>query len=326
MAHSDITISDQNNCYDLGRWQRLYPAIRWYYGKLTKKTITDYHDDETGDNWTKTQIWHWSYYAKLDWLYPTSDSYEYWTGFWHSLGNSMKRSVSGADDGREEGDYDVNIPVRERFQTYSINANTEYVYPEPRVVPELEEDGVIVVNNGVPYVFLYKYKYPESQLSGDEVRKQDEYEWEGVGIHYEQDYCWGMDSDGLYCTSAPDELPPNTASPPPTKWLLTSTGKLTMPIMRELINELGAFNKCENLIEVVIPETVKSIGKKSFFETQLKSVGIANDCTISETSFPYNCKIYYFGGGGVLITDIASMESHAIGRLCTMTISELEGN
>ena len=194
------------------------------------------------------------------------------------------------------------------------------------MISEVEEDGVIVVNNGVPYVFLYKYKYPESQLSGDEVRKQDEYEWEGVGIHYEQDYCWAMDSDGLYCSYAPEELPPNTASPPPTKWLLTSTGKLTMPIMRELINELGAFNKCENLIEVVIPDTVKNIGKKSFFETQLKSVGIANDCTFSETSFPYKCRIYYFGGGGAFITDIASMESHAIGRLCAMTISELEGN
>ena len=62
-----------------------------------------------------------------------------------------------------------------------------------------------------------------------------------------------------------------------------------MPIM------LGAFNYCKNLTEVIIPESVKYIGPYAFWETGLTEVTIAADCEYFEHSFPFSCKINYYG-------------------------------
>lgn len=62
-----------------------------------------------------------------------------------------------------------------------------------------------------------------------------------------------------------------------------------MPIM------LGAFNYCKDLVEVVIPESVKYIGPYAFWETGLTEVTIAADCEYFEHSFPFGCKINYYG-------------------------------
>ena len=58
---------------------------------------------------------------------------------------------------------------------------------------------------------------------------------------------------------------------------------------------LGAFNCCKDLVEVVIPESVKYIGPYAFWETGLTEVTIAADCEYFEHSFPFGCKINYYG-------------------------------
>lgn len=114
---------------------------------------------------------------------------------------------------------------------------------------------------------------------------------------------------------------------PNGKWYRDTNGALkNRGLPDALIDYQGAFNKCTNLVEVTIPETVKSIGRYSFRETNLKSVKIARDCTYYDTSFPSDCRIYFYGGGTVTINSIADMESRQIESLATMTINELEGN
>lgn len=111
------------------------------------------------------------------------------------------------------------------------------------------------------------------------------------------------------------------------KWYRDTDGTLkNCGLPDTLIDYQGAFNKCTNLVEVTIPETVKSIGRYSFRETNLKSVKIARDCTYYDTSFPSDCRIYFYGGGTITTNSIADMESRQIERLATMTINELEGN
>ena len=79
------------------------------------------------------------------------------------------------------------------------------------------------------------------------------------------------------------------------KWYRDTDGMLkTRGLPDDLIDYQGAFNKCPNLVEVKIPETVKSIGRYSFRETNLKSVKIASDCTYYDTSFPNGCVINFY--------------------------------
>ena len=56
----------------------------------------------------------------------------------------------------------------------------------------------------------------------------------------------------------------------------------------------GAFENSEKLRKIVIPESVKKIGIKSFLGTALKSVKIASDCEYSATSFPEDCEIKFY--------------------------------
>ncbi|MDE5936604.1 MAG: leucine-rich repeat domain-containing protein [Ruminococcus sp.] len=57
---------------------------------------------------------------------------------------------------------------------------------------------------------------------------------------------------------------------------------------------IGAFENAEKLRKIVIPESVKKIGTKSFSGTALKSVKIASDCEYSATSFPEDCEIEFY--------------------------------
>lgn len=59
--------------------------------------------------------------------------------------------------------------------------------------------------------------------------------------------------------------------------------------------EEGAFYNAMRLKEVVIPESVKSIGPYAFANTSLKEVTIAQDCIFYETSFPEGCEIKIYG-------------------------------
>ncbi len=67
-----------------------------------------------------------------------------------------------------------------------------------------------------------------------------------------------------------------------------------MPV--ELPN--GAFKDVAELAETYIPESVKKIGSYSFSGTALTSVKIAPDCEYSETSFPPDCVVEFYGTGG----------------------------
>lgn len=70
-----------------------------------------------------------------------------------------------------------------------------------------------------------------------------------------------------------------------------------MPIS-EPAEPKGAFRNCTYLERVYIPESVKYIGKEAFFGTALKTVKIAADCEYSPTSFPDDCIVEFYGGGG----------------------------
>ena len=139
---------------------------------------------------------------------------------------------------------------------------------------------------------------------------------------------WIRDDDGLLTLS--NKLPKQLewARPYPYgKWYRDSNGELrTRGLPEILVDTQGAFNECPNLIYVKIPESVKSIGRYAFRDTNLKSVKIANDCTYYPTSFPIGCKIYFYGGGSPAMTDIRSLEGYTIGELETKTINEMEGN
>ena len=60
----------------------------------------------------------------------------------------------------------------------------------------------------------------------------------------------------------------------------------------------GAFRDAAKLTRVRIPESVKLIGEEAFRNTALRSVTIAPDCQYSETSFPEDCEVNFYGGGG----------------------------
>lgn len=61
------------------------------------------------------------------------------------------------------------------------------------------------------------------------------------------------------------------------------------------LNRKGAFKNASHLEKVYIPETVKKIGAESFAGTALKSVKISADCEYSESSFPDECRIEFYG-------------------------------
>lgn len=57
----------------------------------------------------------------------------------------------------------------------------------------------------------------------------------------------------------------------------------------------GAYKDVAELTEIYIPESVKKIGSYSFSGTSLTSAKIAPDCEYSETSFPSNCVVEFYG-------------------------------
>lgn len=60
----------------------------------------------------------------------------------------------------------------------------------------------------------------------------------------------------------------------------------------------GAFRNAEKLERVYIPETVRKIGAEAFRYTALKTVKISAECQYSTTSFPEDCEVEFYGGGG----------------------------
>jgi len=82
----------------------------------------------------------------------------------------------------------------------------------------------------------------------------------------------------------------------PTLWKFNCDTISNFPCIVEPIM-MGAFNYCYNLKEVIIPESVKYIGPYAFWRTALTEATIAPDCKYFEHSFPFGCKIKFYGEG-----------------------------
>lgn len=80
-------------------------------------------------------------------------------------------------------------------------------------------------------------------------------------------------------------------------WYVTDTPDITHEGALDVI-PIGAFANCAFLTEIVLPESIRSIGPESFGDTGLTEVTIPNDiCTYYSTSFPTGCVVT----GGQLI-------------------------
>lgn len=108
----------------------------------------------------------------------------------------------------------------------------------------------------------------------------------------------GTSIAGGYFPEAIDQTPEVLAfdynDPPAAMWKLVDDILVNGLLPEPLVDDQGAFNKCLNLVYVEIPESVKSIGRYSFRETNLSSVKIASDCTYYDTSFPTGCIIKFY--------------------------------
>lgn len=60
----------------------------------------------------------------------------------------------------------------------------------------------------------------------------------------------------------------------------------------------GAFMNAHDLEYACIPRSCKKIGKLAFTNTKLRRVKISEDCEYYPTSFPPDCEIKYYEGGG----------------------------
>lgn len=107
---------------------------------------------------------------------------------------------------------------------------------------------------------------------------------------------WYREDDWLTTRGLPKFL--SWAQPYPYgKWYRENGVFKTRGLPDPLINDLGAFSGVSTLREVVIPDTVESIGRYSFHGTSLREVELPENCTYYSTSFPPDCEIT----GGQLI-------------------------
>lgn len=79
-------------------------------------------------------------------------------------------------------------------------------------------------------------------------------------------------------------------------WLVDTSVKNGYPYLSVFPTLMGdgAFAFAKQLKKIVIPSSVKYIGKEAFRNTQLTSVTIASDCTYYPTSFPEGCVINFY--------------------------------
>ena len=304
MAHENIYWEDSDNAWNLAEWlERKSGVVTYSYMRLKKTIVTVYLDTSDSTTWTQTAVRRMSLFAILNWQYPVTPTS--WNNNFHKFyPDTMNYCTS---DGYLDDDltsFDNNC----YFHADSV------IFEQPAY---LIEDGEITK-------YFDEYVYPESSSYISKVHRYEIVDFDSNVAHTN---LWTYGSGGkLTLSGIHPVVNKNTISPPPTEWMLNNENRLIMPIYRELVNDLGAFNKCDNLTYVEYPESVGSIGKKSFQETKLKAVTLPDNCTFYDTSFPSDCRITYYGGGGVTVDNITDMESHAIARLSSMPIDELEGD
>lgn len=109
---------------------------------------------------------------------------------------------------------------------------------------------------------------------------------------------WYMGADGYPTNDQFPELPTVAMAKPYPKALFRTDLQVNNGYpFNELMPEdpqLGAFANSTNLKTVRIPETVKTIGRYAFRNTQLTSVTIASDCEYYPTSFPDGCVVNFY--------------------------------
>lgn len=117
-----------------------------------------------------------------------------------------------------------------------------------------------------------------------------------------EEYTWYIDENGIISNTEFIEMPEKYMSKPypMALWRIEPTINNGFPF-NELMPDMvptGAFMNAVNLQTVYIPRTCKKIGAFSFRNTALKKVYIAADCEYSSTSFPDDCEVMFYGGGG----------------------------
>lgn len=67
-------------------------------------------------------------------------------------------------------------------------------------------------------------------------------------------------------------------------------------ILYEGLEEIpdDCFKYCVSLTDIVLPRSVKIINDYAFYDTNLKTIKMANDCVVSATAIPDGCNIIYY--------------------------------
>lgn len=116
------------------------------------------------------------------------------------------------------------------------------------------------------------------------------------------DIVWYMGDDGLPTTDDFLPFPDNPLADelPKMLWRITPGVNNGLPYheLLPLEKPSGAFMNAHNLEYAYIPRSCKKIGEWAFTNTKLRRVKISVDCEYYPTSFPPDCEIEYYEGGG----------------------------
>lgn len=104
---------------------------------------------------------------------------------------------------------------------------------------------------------------------------------------------WKIENGRFTQGLLPDEIPKAMEKPYPKAMWRLEKDSFTHRLLPDYLY-LGAFENTKKLIKVIIPESVKKIGRLGFSRTQLNTVKIASDCEYSESSFPEGCGIEFY--------------------------------
>ncbi len=105
---------------------------------------------------------------------------------------------------------------------------------------------------------------------------------------------WYYSNDRLTHEDMPD-APEKAMSKPYPKALWRIDDDIPYHELLPLEKPSGAFMNAVKLEYVRIPTSVQKIGRYAFTNTALRKVSIPSDCEYSETSFPENCLIEFYG-------------------------------
>lgn len=125
-----------------------------------------------------------------------------------------------------------------------------------------------------------------------------------TSVKIDSPYYWTMRNGEIINLLTPESTGGNMPKPyPKALWRIDSDYNNGIPYNELLPNipitrKIGAFKDAERLMQAEIPYSVKKIGEYAFSGTQLKKVTIAEDCEYYPTSFPEDCEVYFYGGGG----------------------------